>query len=211
MSENIFNLIERQAEKAPGAAAIEAAGRRLLTYSRLRAHLESVIEKINAVGVGRNDRVAIVLPNGPEMATAFLAVAACATAVPLNPQYRGAEFDFFFSSLGVKLLLIQVGAPSAAAAAAHSRGIAVMELRVADGSEAGLFELVSEARRRRAIQGGPAEADDAALVLHTSGTTSRPKTVPLTQFNLAASVHHLIRSLKLGADDRCLHLLPQFH
>ena len=50
-------------------------------------------------GIGRGDRVAIVLPNGPEMATAFLAVAAGATTAPLNPAYRADEFEFYLTDL----------------------------------------------------------------------------------------------------------------
>jgi acyl-CoA synthetase (AMP-forming)/AMP-acid ligase II/aryl carrier-like protein len=50
-----------------------------------------------------------------------------------------------------------------------------------------------------------------ALVLHTSGTTSRPKLVPLTQANLCASAHHIRATLALSATDRCLNLMPLFH
>lgn len=211
MSETIFSQIERQADKTPGAVAIEAAGRQPLSYSRLVRHLRGVVEKLNAMGIRRNDRVAIVLPNGPDMATAFLAVAACTTAAPLNPQYKIAEFEFFLSSLGAKLLLVQAGLPSPARAAAQAAGVPVVELKATENSEAGLFQLVSDRGPAAANLGGFAQAEDVALVLHTSGTTSRAKTVPLTQRNLWASVGNLIQSLQLRANDRCLHLLPQFH
>ena len=211
MSETIFNHIAYQAENSPHAIAIEATGRQPLSYSRLRDHLRFVIEKLNAMGIGRNDRVAIVLPNGPEMATAFIAVAACATAAPLNPQYKTAEFEFFFSSLGAKLLLTQAGLQSPARAAAQAAGVPVVELKAAENSQAGLFQLFSETVPSEAKLSGLAQSDDVALVLHTSGTTSRPKTVPLTQRNLWTSVCNLTKSLQLGTDDRCLHMLPQFH
>ena len=54
-------------------------------------------------------------------------------------------------------------------------------------------------------------ADDIALILHTSGTTSRPKMVPLTQANLLASAGNIASTLRLSAADRCLNVMPLFH
>ena len=74
-----------------GAPAIVAPGREALTYAGLRAEIGRLAVRLRAAGVSRGDRVAIVLPNGPEMAVAFLAVASCATAVPLNPGVINTE------------------------------------------------------------------------------------------------------------------------
>ena len=68
------------------------------------------------MGIGRNDRVAIVLPNGPEMAAAFIAIACGATTAPLNPAYRAEEFDFYLSDLNAKALVILDGMESPARA-----------------------------------------------------------------------------------------------
>src|SRR5215468_12132804 len=56
-----------------------------------------------------------------------------------------------------------------------------------------------------------AEADDVALLLHTSGTTSRPKLVPLAQRNIMASARHIGATLALTASNRCLNIMPLFH
>ena len=61
------------------------------------------------MGLGRHDRIAIVLPQGPEMAVVFVAVAACATAAPLNPAYRTSEFEFYLADLHAKALIDSVG------------------------------------------------------------------------------------------------------
>src|SRR5688572_28385638 len=105
-------LIAAQAGRTPEAMAIAAPGRRALTYGRLWTHVECVVAELNAMGIGRKDRVAIVLPNGPEMAVTFLAVAAAATAAPLNPAYRITEFDFYLSDLNAKALIVQPGMDS---------------------------------------------------------------------------------------------------
>ena len=89
------------------AVAIAAHGAPPLTYARLRALIDSAVASLNRLGVGRGDRVGIVLPNGPEMATAFLAVASAATSAPLNPAYRQDEFEFYLSDLNAKALIVE--------------------------------------------------------------------------------------------------------
>ena len=69
--------------------------------------VEYVVKRLNRLGIVRNDRVAIVLPNGPEMVTAFLGVASGATSAPLNPGYRKDDFEFYLSDLGAKALITQ--------------------------------------------------------------------------------------------------------
>jgi acyl-CoA synthetase (AMP-forming)/AMP-acid ligase II len=88
----IPQLLIHQAEHAPDARAILAPGRHPLTYGRLRKQISDVGMTLYTIGVSRNDRVALVLPDGPEMAVAFLAVAASATSAPLNPTYSADEF-----------------------------------------------------------------------------------------------------------------------
>ena len=81
------------------------------------------VTDLNRMGIGRNDRVAIVLPNGPEMAAAFIAIGCGATTAPLNPAYRAEEFDFYLSDLGAKALVILDGMESPAREVAKARGI----------------------------------------------------------------------------------------
>ncbi|MDF1587284.1 acyl--CoA ligase [Marinimicrococcus flavescens] len=198
---------------AGGAVAIAAPGRPPLTHGALRRHVQAVVERLNGLGIGRGDRVAIVLPNGPEMAVSFLAVAAGATTAPLNPAYREDEFEFYLSDLKARALIVMEGEAEAAVAVARRHGAAVLRLRVPEGAPAGLFELEAEgdAGPAPAARGGLAEAGDTALVLHTSGTTSRPKIVPLSQANICASAAGIAGTLRLKPDDRCLNIMPLFH
>ncbi len=86
------------------------------------------VQSLNAMGIGRGDRVAIVLPNGPEMAAAFIAIACGATTAPLNPAYRAEEFDFYLSDLNAKALVILDGMESPARAVAAARNIPIVTL-----------------------------------------------------------------------------------
>jgi acyl-CoA synthetase (AMP-forming)/AMP-acid ligase II/acyl carrier protein len=208
--QTIYHLIKTQAEHTPEAITLAAPGRPPLTYRGLYRHIEETVQTLNNLGIGRNDRVAIVLPNGPEMASAFLAVAAGATSAPLNPAYRASEFDFYLSDLNAKALIIQAGLDSPAIAVAEARGIPVLKLTPLSEAEAGLFKL-SGTGGAPTVQGGFAQAEDVALVLHTSGTTSRPKIVPLTQANICGSAYNILTTLELRPHDRCLNVMPLFH
>lgn len=207
---DIYHLIAGHAERNPDGVAIGAPGRPPLSFCRLLVQTESVVKTLNSMGVGRNDRVAIVLPNGPEMGAAFLAVAAGATSVPLNPAFRANEFDFYLSDLNAKALVIQSGFDSPALAVARERAIPVIELAPVLDAEAGIFTLSGHDQTQPAL-GGFAQPDDVALVLHTSGTTSRPKIVPLTHTNILTSACNIRRVLGLVETDRCLNVMPLFH
>jgi acyl-CoA synthetase (AMP-forming)/AMP-acid ligase II len=191
-----------------GAIAIAGPDRAPLTYKGLRDQVDQTICALNGHGIERNDRVAIVLPNGPQMASAFVSIAAGATTAPLNPAYLQDEFRFYLSDLDAKALVVEKGSASPALAAAFELGIPVME--IVAGENAGSFGFDSGG----GVESGSAvyaEDDDVALVLHTSGTTARPKIVPLRQRNVCASADNIRRTLALTADDKCLNVMPLFH
>jgi acyl-CoA synthetase (AMP-forming)/AMP-acid ligase II len=206
-ADTIHDLLARADAAAPALGEPE---RGWLSHGGLRDLVARTVAALNRMGIGRGDRVAIVLPNGPEMAAAFVAIAAGATTAPLNPAYKAEEFDFYLGDLDARALVVLDGMDSPALAVAARRGIPV--LRLVPGEAAGAFTLDAPA----AMAGTPgssgfAAAEDAALVLHTSGTTSRPKMVPLSQANVTASAHHIALTLALGPGDVCLNIMPLFH
>ena len=197
---------------APDAPAIGAPAQHPLSYANLNVLADATGRALNAFGVGRNNRVAIVLPNGPEMAAAFVAVACNATTAPLNPAYREDEFAFYMQDLSAKVLIVMESDETPAVAAAKKVGVPLLRLSIPMGAPAGSFELLSEDGGRGASAiGGSAAEEDVALVLHTSGTTSRPKIVPLSHANVCASARHIGQTLKLAPSDRCLNIMPLFH
>jgi acyl-CoA synthetase (AMP-forming)/AMP-acid ligase II len=198
------------ARAADADIALTAPGRQPLAYGGLRALIAQTIAALNGVGIGRNDRVAIVLPNGPEMASCYIACAHGVTSAPLNPAYRGDEFEFYLGDLNAKALIVERGSASPAVAAAAKLGVRVIELIPDTEAGAGSFRL-DVAAGAPAAHGGFAQADDVSMLLHTSGTTSRPKIVPLSQRNLAASAQHIARTLAFVPGDRGLNIMPLFH
>ena len=197
-------LIDLFSETDSMLPAIDAPDRSTLTHGALNEQIKVVGGELAALNIGADDRVAIVLPNGPLMASAFVCMSPwCATA-PLNPAYKRDEFEFYLNDLDTKLLIVEAGSSSPVVDVAHKLGIRVVELQ--EREHAGAFSLghgpIAVENRR----------DDAiALILHTSGTTSRPKMVPLTQINLAASAKNISQTLHLSSEDRCMNVMPLFH
>lgn len=207
MPQTLEELLTTGADDAP---ALLSPGRPSLSFAGLRAQCEQTVAALNAVGIGRGDRVGIVLPNGPEMAACFLAVACGAVTAPLNPAYRRAELEYYLTDIGAKALIIEGGADSPARDAARALAIPVLELDHDSDGPAGRFRLTGPQCGSNAHTGWGA-AEDVALILHTSGTTSRPKIVPLSHANLTASARNIAASLQLTAADRCLNVMPLFH
>ena len=115
MAEIIHDLLAPHAAASP---AIQAPDRATLTYGELRTLADATLAALTAMGIGRSDRVAIVLPNGPEMATAFLAVASAPRPRRSIPAYREDEFEFYLTDLKAKALIVAAGSDGPAVAVA---------------------------------------------------------------------------------------------
>jgi oxalate---CoA ligase len=211
MTTRFSTLHELLNHGAAARTAIAALERSDLTYEALRTLTTSAVATLNAHGIGRNDRVAVVLPNGPDMAVSFVAIAAGATACPLNPAYRADEFEFYLSDLNAKALVVEAGSTSTAIEVAKKIGVRVFTLK--PQAVAGSFTLAEDGGNKGAplLHSGMAHANDIALILHTSGTTSRPKIVPLSQANVCASACNVRDTLKLVPEDCGLNIMPLFH
>ena len=185
--------------------AITAPSRPGITHGELRAQTIALGRQVRAADIGPDDRLALVLPNGAAMAATFVGLASwCATA-PLNPAYKPDEFAFYLEDLDARALVVAEGADSVAIEVARSRGIRVLRLRESRAAGAVHFNGIGEANAE------PRDDDAIGLILHTSGTTSRPKMVPLNLANLAASARNVAATLHLAPDDRCLNIMPLFH
>jgi acyl-CoA synthetase (AMP-forming)/AMP-acid ligase II/thioesterase domain-containing protein len=202
----IWALLEDSARRHGGRPAILAPGREPLTYRALVDLVEDTGRQLRALGLAREATVAAVLANGPDMATAFVALSASCACAPLNPAFTRPDFERCLHGLGARALLIEEHSPTPAVAAAESLGVPIVRIRTRP--HAGAFELVPGIPLSPPDR--PAE-DDTALLLFTSGTTSSPKLVPLSSQNLAASARHIAQGLALGPDDRCLNIMPLFH
>ena len=207
----LYCLIHEHAEKKPDTLAILAPGKQPISYRRLSDQIEAIALQLNQLGFRSSDRVAVVLPNSPEMATAYLAISSVCTCAPLNPAYQVDEFTFGMKDLRVKALVTCYGSDHPARKAASTLGIPVLQLSP-DAKYAGMFSISSNLPVDGSLSGPMlAGLDEIALVLHTSGTTSRPKIVPITHRNIFYSVHNIADTYVLAPSDCCLNMMPLFH
>jgi oxalate---CoA ligase len=183
------------ARENAAAALISAETAESISFADLGSAVGRTAGQLAAAGVRRGDRVAIVLPNGPALVELVFALAALGAAVaPLNPAYTRDEFAFYLGDLAPRLLLVPPGYAGAARAAAP---VETVDL-----------DALAERPETPFEPGGP---DDAALLLHTSGTTGQPKQVPLLQRNLVSSARTIAAFYRLGPDDVSFCAMPLFH
>ncbi|MBF2076280.1 MAG: AMP-binding protein [Synechococcales cyanobacterium C42_A2020_086] len=178
-----------------------------LTYGHLRQQILELAAQLNHWGIGRGDRIAIAMPNGPAMIITYLAAAICGTAAPLNPKYKAEEFRFYYEDTNAAALILPATGNPAAEAAVLSNML-VIQAEV-DGNGTVKFEKLRGIRSSRPVE--LATPEDVAMILHTSGTTSRPKRVPIKHRNLSASASNIINTYHLSDSDRALCIMPLFH
>ncbi|HEU5188160.1 MAG TPA: amino acid adenylation domain-containing protein [Methylomirabilota bacterium] len=202
-------LIEAQALRAPDAPAITAPGAAPLCYRDLLTQVDEVLAVLATWGLGRGDRIALIMPQGPQLAVAFVAVALGATAVPLNPAYREPELERYLTTARVGAVMVPAGAAPAARVVAARLGLPLLEVEPRPGG-AGRFALGPHLPATPSPVNSP-RPDDVALAIHTSGTTARPKVVPLTHANMAAAIQGFVQTYALRPNDRALGVMPLFH
>jgi acyl-CoA synthetase (AMP-forming)/AMP-acid ligase II len=208
---SIEEMIAHHGRTAPRRKAILALGQPPLTYGGLRARMSEIVHGLRQLGIGRHDRVAILMPSGPENAIAAIAAAAGAVCVPLNPKFTADECRRYFPELRLAALLTLAGESAPGCDVAEMLGIPVIALSPRPGEGLGAFDLHSSAARPPRLDEPAATAEDDAIILLTSGSTSRPKSVPLTQANICLSAPKVVDALALEGRDRLLNALPLFH
>jgi acyl-CoA synthetase (AMP-forming)/AMP-acid ligase II len=204
-----MNLFELIAGEDNHLALVTPEGRSL-TYKQLRENIVGLVSQLNSFGLKRGERIAIAMTNGSPMAITFLAAALCGTAAPLNPKYKQEEFAFYYEDTQAKALITLSQTPEAAIAAVTPNIMLINAKVNTDGTLS--FELkTGNPELKTGNWENLVGDDDIAMILHTSGTTSRPKRVPIRHRNLIASANNLIGAYSLTADDTTLCLMPLFH
>jgi oxalate---CoA ligase len=200
----LWDILDRGESDAP---AVVVPGGPRLTYGQLREEVRRGAGALAGLGLGRDQAVGMVFGNGPEAIVLFLAAAAVTAAAPLNPAYTEAELRFYLDDVDAGALIVPPGG-AAAARAARPDGAVLVEAAI--GGD-GRLSIEVEGRPLAPAALDEPGGDDVALMLHTSGTTGRPKRVPLRHRNLTASVANIVATYQLGPTDISLCAMPLFH
>jgi oxalate---CoA ligase len=198
-------LLDLLATGEDGALALAEPSGRRMTHAQLRDGIRTLAGQLSNLGVSAGDRVALAMGNGADVVVTFLAVTSLgAAAAPLNPALSATEMRAEMIDLAVSFTLYDAASAEPALSAADGLTRATGHVQEVDGRTS----LTDGASGRPGSAGGP---DDVALLLHTSGTTSKPKTVPLRQRNLAASVRNVAATYELTPTDIGYVVMPLFH
>lgn len=188
---------------------IQSPDEKEITYGELLNYIEDTYFKLSSLKIKKEDKIAIVLGNGSFMACTFIAIAANYTSCPLNPSYTKEEFKFYYDDLKVKAVIMEENKSVDAKEAANELGVKVINLKRENISNDIALDINNIKNKDKYLP--LSTEDDIAMVLHTSGTTSRPKMVPLSQKNLLASARNISNTLNLTENDKCLNIMPMFH
>jgi acyl-CoA synthetase (AMP-forming)/AMP-acid ligase II len=200
----IIDLLEIGSSDRP---AIVVPDGPVISYGSLRSQVHALAGQLNEWGIGKGHRVGIVLSNGADNIISFLAVAAAATAAPLNPAYTRDEFQFYLDDTNASAIITPPGGAQEAREAASEDTLLIAAMSNDEGKVSFTLENAPKPSCSKSDPG----PDDVALVLHTSGTTSRPKRVPLAHGNLTTSVRNIVETYDLTPDDVSLCVMPLFH
>ena len=207
----LLDLLRHGAAVRRDDPAIGALGAPAMSHGELLALTGYVHGVLSGLDLASDSRIALVLPQGPVAATAFLAVAAVAECAPLNPAYGLKELEFSLIDLKVKAVIVPGDRVGELRPLAEKHAIRILEIAAAESGVAGDFILNGIPRAESGGAPSARRGDDIALVLHTSGTTSRPKIVPLRQAQICASAANIAASLQLDRNDTALGVMPLFH
>lgn len=212
----LTGLLKSVAHKFPSRRAISVSGKFDISHARLDKLIDTAASRLLSAGVKPGDVIALTFPNSIEFVIMFLAVIRVrATAAPLNAAYTADEFEFYMSDSESKILLTSKEGNEPAQAAASKLKIPHVNASLSEAdsdvslsSSASHLEFDADAESFSKLINDP---NDVSLFLHTSGTTSRPKGVPLTQLNLASSVNNIKSVYKITESDSTVIVLPLFH
>ncbi|CAK9033700.1 unnamed protein product [Durusdinium trenchii] len=195
----------------------EIGSRSPLTFNELHAFAQDKEVWLSRFGIGLRDRVCTMIPNGPEAAVCFLVFPLRCVFAPLNPAFTVSEIEFEFQDLPCHTVVVMSGEDnSATLQVAAGQKVQVLEMQ-RHPKVAGLFSLQlhkqSPISLERRLPNAEKQSgrDDIALVLHTSGTTKKPKIVPLTHENLTVGALCITSTLRRQREDVCLNLMPLYH
>ncbi|MDI1490891.1 MAG: hypothetical protein OHK93_002096 [Ramalina farinacea] len=206
----------RSAENEKAAVIIPGKESFVVSHIELEHHIDTCQRQLADLGILPGAAVSICLPNSLEFIITFLATTRQrGIAAPLNPAYKQDEVEFYVDDLdAAAAVMVPRGAhekDSPAVRAARKYGGAVVECHWMDDCMA--FDVKEKGKLdvRRAADLTKPHANDVALVLHTSGTTDRPKLVALTHQNIVVSLDNIRRTYSLQPADRTMLIMPLFH
>ena len=209
ISNTIPGWIKHWADRQPDASALLSPTGKLLTYSDLYLEILHYVNQLQTAGLNKSDRVALIFPNGIDLAVALLGTASSMTCIPVNPALREPELRSYLELTEATAILVPENGIDMAKRIAGDLRLPVISLSSVDEQCREPGNLL--AKLESANSGMLATENDIAILLPTSGTTSQPKAVIVSHYSVCADAGDIHRWLRLDNQDRVLGLMPLYH
>ena len=205
-----MNLVEPFVQISPDAPAIMGPRDQVLNYLQLSRTVSALTEFLSSREIKLNQRIAVVNPNGFEMAISFLAISNVASFVPLSPDYSLEQYRYYFEILKTDTLVLPPDYNSALLRIAEEMNMTIYFLQKQINNDETIYQFIGGVEQESSYSVNLATNDDIAMVNYTSGTTSKPKIVPRTHINVCSGIAKRIADYSLTANDRALIISPIF-
>lgn len=199
----LYEIVKHSVEKFSSRIAFSMIGGEDVSYKEVGKRIEKVQDLLLNAGVGAGDKVAILSSSMPNWGVSYFAVTTAGMiAVPILPDFTGEELDLIIQHSEAKAILVSdklytklsKQTVESLNIVIRTKGLNVIAQRV-------------EERAEKAIP----QPDDLAAIIYTSGTTSKPKGVMLTHYNIAAQTTIIPPLFDYNEEDVLLSILPMSH
>lgn len=210
---NLRELLETRAAAMPQKTwLISATNDRRWTYDEFNAVVNRAANLLLSLGVGKSDKVSLLMTNSPEYVIAYFACWKIgAVAGPVNSHLKSEELAFVLDNSETVALITEQDflkhVEPIRAKLTHLRHVIVT-----DAEAENTIHFPSAVAVQPDELGEVAlAAEDEAIIIYTSGTTGKPKGVLLTHRNILANAQQITDWLKFAEADRLLCVMPLFH
>jgi acyl-CoA synthetase (AMP-forming)/AMP-acid ligase II len=207
--DTIGAVIRHHGQLQSDRPAVFATQRIPISWRELAVYADVVRADLRSGGFGRDARIGVALPNGPEAALAIVAIACSAVAVPFDLKLTLPEIELRLRLLRLDAVVVLRGSPSAMRTAAERAKLPVVEAKIRSPERLEATLIVPKAEAAAPSNEPGPEAP--AFILQTSGTTGQPKLIPYSHSNMLAAARRVQSWFTLTADDRCLSATPIYY
>ncbi|SDN70102.1 long-chain acyl-CoA synthetase [Paenibacillus sp. yr247] len=210
MSLNLNKNLEQSVAKYAERSAY-VFGDQSVTYEELNRQVQCCASGLSTHGIGKGDKVAILLGNAPEFIIAYYGILHLGAAVvPINPTYTSEEIAYILNNSQAKAVIAIPGLEPVLTSLKDKLPTLKLAVYTGDVQAGFAWKQLMEAGRDY-IESALMNEDDLAVILYTSGTTGKPKGAMLSHRNMATNAHSVGELFELSHEDRIVTVLPMFH
>ena len=199
----IYELLHTSVEKFSNNIAFSMFGGEDVTYKEVLERVNHVQDLLLDAGLNPGDKVALLSSSMPNWGVSYFAVTTAGmVVVPLMPDFTGEELDSLIEHSEAKALLVSDKLFTKLSKETVSKLNIVIRTKN--------LSIISQTVKEHGSKTMPTP-EDLAAIIYTSGTTSKPKGVMLTHYNLASNASLCNVLFPIREDDVTLSVLPMSH